>query len=345
MTLAKLVRFVRPALVLLLLGLAAPLRAAAAEEASPALLIADALHRGDIVTLREQLAAIARTSSIDAAAKAFAAGVESLPRNRGFRARFDAARASDPMLPAAGAGYLFVCVPGWLYLSNPDSGADLARPRAMLGAMGLATRLVPLDENGTVEVNGAALAAELERLAGDGRRLVLVSTSKGGPETHLALDQLGRSNGAGHVAAWVNIGGLLNGTARADYWMEWPQRWLAAVAFAFLGRGTEAIQSMTTAPRRARFPELRVPRGVLVVNYIGAPLTADIRPDVRDDFEVIAPHGPNDGLTLLADAIVPQGITLVEPGLDHYFAAPDLDRRIAALAAALLGELEAPAGR
>ncbi len=335
----------RRALIFLLLGLAAPLRAAAAQEASPAPLIADALQRGDVARLREQLAAIARTSSIDAAAKAFAAAVESLPRNREFRVRFDAARAGGPQVPAAGAGYLFVFVPGWLYRANPDSGADLARPRAVLGALGLATHFAAIDENGTVEANGAALAAELERLAGDGRRLVLVSTSKGGPETHLALDQLGRSDGAGHVAAWVNIGGLLNGTARADYWMEWPQRWLAVIGFAFLGRGTDAIPSMTMAPRRARFAELRVPHRVLVVNYIGAPMTADIRPDVRADFEVIAPHGPNDGLTLLADAIVPDGITLVEPGLDHYFAAPDIDRRIAALAAALLGELDAPAGR
>jgi len=295
--------------------------------------------------MRETLAAMARSASIDVATKAFAAAVESLPRNREFRARFDAARAGGPQVPAAGAGYLFVFVPGWLYRANPDSGADLARPRAVLGALGLATHFAAIDENGTVEANGAALAAALEELAGDGRRLVLVSTSKGGPETHLALDQLGRSDGAGHVAAWVNIGGLLNGTARADYWMEWPQRWLAVIGFAFLGRGTDAIPSMMMAPRRARFSELRVPRRVLVVNYIGAPLTADIRPDVRADFDVIAPHGPNDGLTLLADAIVPQGITLVEPGLDHYFAAPDLDRRIAALVAALLVELEAPAGR
>jgi hypothetical protein len=208
--------------------------------------------------------------------------------------------------------------------------------------MGLATWLVPLDENGTVEANGAALAAELERLAGDGRRLVLVSTSKGGPETLLALDRLARSGGAGHVAAWVNIGGLLNGTALADYWIGWSQRWIAALGFAvFLGHGTEAIPSMATAPRRARFAELRVPPGVLVVNYIGAPLTTDLRPDVWGDWEVIAPQGPNDALTLLADAIVPQGITVVERGLDHYFAAPDLDRRIAALTTVLVGELDA----
>jgi hypothetical protein len=332
---------VRRAIVSLLLAFALP--AAAAGERDAALVAA--LERGDIPALRETLADIARSSSIDAAAKAFAAAVESLPRNREFRARFDAARAGNPAVPAAGAGYLFVFVPGWLYRANPGSGADLARPRAVLGALGLATHFAAIDENGTVEANGAALAAELERLASDGRPLVVVSTSKAGPETHLALDQLGRSARAGHVAAWVNIGGLLNGTARADYWMEWPQRWVAAVAFAFLGRGTHAIPSMTTVPRRARFPELRVPRGVLVVNYIGAPLTADIRPDVRADFEVIAPYGPNDGLTLLADAIVPQGITLAERGLDHYFAAPDLDRRIAALAAAVLGELQASARR
>jgi hypothetical protein len=323
----------------------AALVGAAAEPIGQATVV-DALQRGDIPATREALAAIARESSIDDAAKAFAAAVESLPRNREFRARFDALRADgEPVVPADAARYLFVFVPGWLYRANPDSGADLARPRAVLGAMGLATHLVPLDENGTVEANGAALAAALAQLAGDGRRLVLVSTSKGGPETHLALDQLRRSDGAGHVAAWVNIGGLLNGTARADWWMEWPQRWLAAVGFAFLGRGTGAIPSMMTAPRRARFAELRIPGGVVVVNYIGAPFTADIRPDVRADFEVIAPHGPNDGLTLLADALVPQGITVVERGLDHYFSALDIDRRIAALAAALLGELEAPAGR
>ncbi len=333
----------RFAWALFALAMLAGVGAAAEPAAHPG--FAEAMDRGDVPAMRETLAAIARTSSIDAAARAFAASVESLPRNRAFRARFDAARVGDPTAPAAGAGYLFVFVPGWLYRSNPDSGADLARPRAVLAALGLATHFAAIDENGTVEANGAALAAELERVAGDGRRLVLVSTSKGGPETHLALDRLGRSDGAGHVAAWVNIGGLLNGTARADYWMEWPQRWLAAIAFAFLGRTTDAIPSMMMAPRRARFPELRIPRGVLVVNYIGAPLTADIRPDVRADFEVIAPHGPNDGLTLLADALVPEGLTLVERGLDHYFAAPDLDRRIAALAAALLDELEAPGRR
>jgi hypothetical protein len=47
-------------------------------------------------------------------------------------------------------------------------------------------------------------------------------------------------------------------------------------------------------------------------------------------------------MTLLADALVPQGVTVVERGLDHYFAAPDLDRRIAAMAQAVLETLAEP---
>jgi hypothetical protein len=301
--------------------------------------LADAVRRNDVPALRATLAAIAREWSIDAGTMAFAATIESLPRNREFRTRFDAARADGPRQRLAAADYLFVFVPGWLYRVNPDSGADLAQPRAVLDGMGLATQLVPLDENGTVEANGAALAAALAHLSTDGRRLVLVSTSKGGPETHLALDALGRSGGAGHVAAWVNIGGLLNGTPLADHWGAWPRSWLAAFAFVFMGHGTAAIPTMRTAPRRARFPELRIPKGMLVVTYVGAPRAAEVTPGAQGDYAIIAPHGPNDGMTLLADTLVPHGVTLVERGLDHYFAAPDLDRRIAALAQAVLETL------
>jgi hypothetical protein len=298
-----------------------------------------AMERGDTPALREALAAFGRAKTLDDAAALFADAVERLPRNRAFRARFDAALAGPLAPPADQARYLFVFVPGWLYLANPESGADFARPRRVLAARGYAVQLAEIDENGTVEANGDALAAVLERLAGDGRRLILVSTSKAGPETQLALDRLERAGKAGDVAAWVNIGGLLNGTPLADHWDTWPRSWLAALGFAFMGRGTESIGSMTTGARRPRFPELRLPAELLVVTYLGAPPAADVTPGAQGDYAIIAPYGPNDGMTLLADALVPQGVTLVERGLDHYFATPDIDRRIAALAQAVVEAL------
>ena len=302
-----------------------------------------AIERGDTTSLREALAALARATTNDDAAAFFAAAIERLPRNRDFRTHFDAALAGEPAVPAGGSErYLFVFVPGWLYLTHPDSGADLARPRRVLGARGYAVRLAEIDENATVEANGEALAVKLAELGGDGRRLVLVSTSKAGPETLIALDRLHRAGNAGHVAAWVNIGGLLNGTPIADHWDAWPRRWLAAFGFAFMGHGTESIGSMTTGVRRARFAELLLPADLLVVNYIGAPRAAEVGPRAQGDYAIVAPHGPNDAMTLLADALVPQGVTVVERGLDHYFATPDIDRRIMALAQVVVALLTPP---
>jgi hypothetical protein len=314
---------------------------AAAASADPEAQALAAIGRGDTPALREALADLARAKGLDEAAAVFADAVEQLPRNRAFRARFDAALAGPLGAPENRDRYLFVFVPGWLYRTNTESGADFARPRRVLGARGYAVRLAEIDENGTVEANGDALAVELERLAGDGRRLILVSTSKAGPEVQLALDRLARDGRAAHVAAWVNIGGLLNGTPLADHWDTWPRSWLAAIAFAFMGHDTAAIPTMRTDVRRARLPALRLPPGLFVVTYIGAPRAADVTPGAQGDYAIIAPHGPNDGMTLLADTLVPQGVTLVERGLDHYFAAPDLDRRIAALAQAVLETLAA----
>jgi len=46
--------------------------------------------------------------------------------------------------------------------------------------------------------------------------------------------------------------------------------------------------------------------------------------------------GPNDGLTLIEDALAPGALTLFMPGCDHFLLAPDMDRRTQALARLLL---------
>src|SRR5262245_53758572 len=138
-------------------GLAAALvfalHAAVASADPAAEALAATIERGDTPALREALATYGRAKSLDDAATLFAAAIEQLPRNRAFRARFDAARR-DPFTPPAGREhYLFVFVPGWLYRTNPESGADFARPRRVLAAHGYAVQFAEIDENGTVEAN------------------------------------------------------------------------------------------------------------------------------------------------------------------------------------------------
>jgi hypothetical protein len=330
---------IRHAFVLLLGVVAAWSAGGAGDSAERA--FARALERADVAGMRDALAAHAQAAGLDAAADLFARTIDAVPRNRAFRARYQEALA-DPTGPVPDASrVLFLLVPGWRYQTDPATGADLAQVHRVLERLGLQARLALIEENETVEANAAILAAEIERLAPTGRRLVLVSTSKGGPETHLALDRLRREDGAGHVAAWVNIGGLLHGTGIADYWDTWPRSWLAAIGFAFRGHHTRAIPSMATAASRARAATLRLPPHVLVVNFLAVPHERDLTDWTRFNYGILAEHGPNDGLTLLADAIVPEGITLAEPGFDHFFRTPDLDRRIAAMAASVLAVLDA----
>jgi hypothetical protein len=331
---------IRHPLFLLLFGLAAA-PSPFAVDTPTGLAFAQALERGDAAAMRESLAAHARATSLDQAAELFARVIDTVPRNREFRLRYERSLA-DPLPPVRETSHeLFVLVPGWRYRTDPATGADLAQVQRVLESGGFETRLAPIEENDTVEANAVTLAAEIERLAPDGRRLILVSTSKGGPETHLALDRLRRTDGAGHVAAWVNIGGLLHGTAIADYWDTWPRSWLAAIGFAFLGHHTRAIPSMATEASRARMAASQLPAHVLVVNYLAVPRERDLTDWTRSNYALLAEHGPNDGLTLLADAIVPQGITVAEPGFDHFLRTPDLDRRIAAMAKSVLALLRA----
>lgn len=116
-----------------------------------------AIEQEDTPALRDALAALARTTWVDAAAEAFVQAIEALPRNRQFRARFEAALGpGDTAPPERSEGrWLFVLVPGLLYITDPETGADLSRVQSVLGSLGLASRLVPLEENGTIETNAA----------------------------------------------------------------------------------------------------------------------------------------------------------------------------------------------
>jgi hypothetical protein len=62
-------------------------------------------------------------------------------------------------------------------------------------------------------------------------------------------------------------------------------------------------------------------------------------------YQLLKNRGPNDGLTLLADAVAPNSLTLVHLGSDHYLQAENIDTRVLALAHAVERHVRATAGR
>jgi len=231
---------------------------------------------------------------------------------------------ADGRLRARAKGIEVLFVPGWLYRRHPETGASLEREIRALRNAGVDARRIATDENGSIEENARVIAAAIH--AARAGRLILVSASKGGAEVMLALDSLVMPEDRRRVAAWVNAGGILGGTPLADEALTIPRRWLTGI---LLFRHCQGVVSMTRA--NASRWRRRVPSGVPVINLVAIPLSGDVTPRARDGYCALRRYGPNDGLALITDEIVPGTATITALGSDHYFEHVPAERRAIAL--------------
>ena len=291
---------------------------------------------------RGQLKRLSDDFSVDFAALYLADQIARVPVNRRFRSAFDRAyeytRKAFPegqvKLPA---DYEVLVVPTYLYTRIFAAGADMAVPRAALQKAGLTCHFVETDDDGPVESNADLVATAIRARAQSGRRLIILSASKSGPEVALALTKLGPTE-TRHVAAWINAVGALQGTPLAD------DRLFPELEYIVGKLDPLGMESMTTARSRQRFDSFRIPEHLLVVNYFGIPVSGSISFWMRRSYSPMRKYGPNDGNVLLADMIFPGGVTLFELGADHFMRNRPLDIATVALAITVIGWLENPDG-
>jgi hypothetical protein len=297
---------------------------------------------------RDELKRLADEFSVDFASIYFAERVALLPANRLLRRTYDAhlaramadyyQKADRSLLPEAG-DYHVIFVPAYNYESHTNTGANLETPRVALRAAGMTPRLIPTDEIGAIESNAALVADYLRRATRPGDRVILVSASKSSPEVALALSAL-EPETAGRVKAWINIVGTLQGTPLADEVLgDGPlSRYRPYV-------DDPGMHSMVTPLRREAYKTFRFPDALLVINYIGIPVTSTISKEVKDSWLILRPYGPNDGLNMLADLIAPNSVTLADFGRDHYMVDETLRQRTIALINTTVEWLESCAAR
>jgi hypothetical protein len=289
---------------------------------------------------RNELKQLSDEFSVDFAALYLADQIARVPVNRRFRSDFerayDYARKAFPegsvKLPA---NYEVLVVPLYLYKRIWAVGADLSGPRAALEKVGLTTHFVETEDDGAVEANADLVADAIRARAQSGRRLLILSASKSGPEVALALTKLAPSE-TRHVAAWINAVGSLQGTPLADE-LSFPEIKLITGRIDVAGR-----ESLTTARSRQRFDSFRIPENVLVVNYFGIPVIGSISFMLRRGYFPLRKYGPNDGVLLLADMIIPGGVTLTELDEDHLMRGRPVDITTVALAMTVIRWLENP---
>jgi hypothetical protein len=292
---------------------------------------------------RDELKRLSDEFSVDFAALYLADRIDRNPVNRRFREAFDqtrdyireAFREGHVRLPAAAADYELLFVHTDLYKRLTFTGADMAAPREALQKVGFACYFVETQDDGAVETNADLVIAAIRARAQSGRRLIIVSASKSGPEVALALTKLGPAE-THHVAAWINTVGALQGSPVAD------ERLAPEIEFIVGKVDPAGRESIMTARSRQRFNSFRIPEHVLVVNYFGIPVSGSISFLARRGFFPLRKYGPNDGIVLLSDMIFPRGVTLAELGSDHFLLNEHLDVKSVALAITVVRWLENP---
>ena len=292
---------------------------------------------------RDELKRLSDEFSVDFAALYFADRIDHDPINRRFRSDFDqirdyvreAFREGHVKLPPTASGYEVLFVPTYLYKRLTFTGADMAVPRGALQRVGFICHFVETHDDGPIETNADLVATAIRARAQSGRRLIIVSASKSGPEVALALTKLGPAE-TRHVAAWINTVGALQGSPVAD------ENLAPELEFIVGKVDPEGRESIKTARSRQRFDSFRIPEQVLVVNYFGIPVSGSISFLARRGFFPLRKYGPNDGLVLLPDMIIPSGVTLAELGSDHFLINEHLDVKSVALAITVIRWLESP---
>lgn len=283
-----------------------------------------------------ELAQLARETSTDVATLYLASQL--LGNNKTIQSRYNATfqaltqtRAVTSRPLRQDDRFVVLFVPGWFYKSDTTTGADFAKPRAILRRYGIREHLIEIEENGAVEENAQMILAAIQRWSGQCNPIILVSSSKGGPEVALALGELAQSGASHRVAAWVNIGGLVRGTKLADVALTWPTRWYVRL-FILRGAPFAAIESLQPQRRHNRLDRIVFPDGLTIVNYIAIPLSGHISKQASAGYRLLREDGPNDGLTLIADEMIPGTDNVIELGMDHYYRHPQIDMKTVALA-------------
>ena len=288
----------------------------------------DALYQRQAgrVPSREELKLLADEYSVDFAAIFYADHLYRKEENRTIQQAFgEHLRSSDVtarLRQADAEKYLFLFVPGWDYVENSHiTGADFAVPRILISASGVETHLVNIPPHGSVEENAAVITSAGEYYRDKGKIIVLVGASSAGPAIYLSLAENIDNPDFNKVKAWLNIGGILNGSPVIDYYQVWPRSWFFNVAVWHQGWDKDRILSLSTSESRKRMERLAgIDPDILVINYIGLPLSGAVSPYAADYYSMLAAEGPNDGLSYLPDMVAPNSLTIIAPGSDHFLA-------------------------
>jgi hypothetical protein len=244
----------------------------------------------------------------------------------------DAAESSDPLIPSAEVPRV-VIVPGAFHRQYPRTGADGQIIRGVAADLGWPVERVEVPSLGTMEENAVAIASLLRRLPNG--PVILVSLSKGSSDVCAALARPELADAFANVRKWLNLSGIISGTALIAWLRSRPLRyWGVRTLFALRRQRFAVVHELRREPGAPLCAPIILPSHLTAIHVVGFPLVRYLSDDwARRGHARLAPLGPNDGGgILLADCEDFPGHVYPAWGADHYLRPDWIKQRLARLA-------------
>lgn len=262
----------------------------------------------------ENLCEIARTEGLDFATAVLHDHILRVPQNAEFLKSAYFAEASDDI-----QSHLIGIVPGAFYQTHRDTGADGARGLAIARELGCEAEVIPVKSFGTLEENAGIILNWIEAHAG--RRIALISLSKGSADVKFSLASPEAHHVFANVAAWISFSGIVQGTPLVHWLRQRSIRWWGVRLLLWWGgHDVNALKQLRYAPDSPLAAWPVPPAHLRIVHVFGLPLRHHLRHRwAFRGYERLASMGPNDGGgILLADLTQLPGIVCPIWGADHY---------------------------
>ena len=270
----------------------------------------------------EVLAGLSERHGIDFATAFFYDRVCRSSEHAEFIRQVDAIEPNLTALPRV-PGMLLVA-PAAFWKEYPQFGGDGRLVRRVAGLFGMETGVAPVPSTASV-MRAAEIIADTLRSSDDGE-VVLASLSKGGADVRVAMQRWPEL--ARKVRVWLQIAGLLHGTPVVNGLLSgsWWRRGLVRGYLAHTRADPQFLRELTWGDSSLLSGCAVAPPGVRVINVVGFPMARHLRGNVAKRHARMASLGPNDGSTLLRDAVVEGGLLYPLWGADHYMRVPGIER-------------------
>jgi len=232
--------------------------------------------------------------------------------------------------------YYYLFIPGWLYKTIPDTGADFKAIRKKLMDNGLNNELLAINENGTIAENAKTVINRINEL--NNKKVILVTVSKSGAEVASFIND-GYLEQTPQLKGWVNISGLLKGSPLASYANTFPMDLSTSFIFYINDLNKITIKELEHHKQKQYFRNYSQNKKFKIINIVAIPFYDQISFDGWFGYQLLYDNGPNDGRALIIDQLAP-GKTLVEIGLDHYYQDSNMPTKALAIMKTFVDDLE-----